>query len=59
MLIGQGSTVIGNTVAESGPENFAITVACPSNVTDNTSVNITRNLMLYGDGCTNTNSVAP
>jgi hypothetical protein len=55
--IGQGSTVIGNTSSM----NFAgIRVACPSNVTDNTAVNNPNgNLMLEGNGCNNTNNVAP
>jgi parallel beta-helix repeat protein len=53
---GQGSTVIGNTATN----NFevGIEVGCPSNVTDNTAVNNGGNLLL-GDGCNNTNNVAP
>jgi hypothetical protein len=52
--IGRGSAVIGNTVVNTGPL-FGIGVNCPSNVTDNTA-NI---FVLSGDGCTNTNNVAP
>jgi hypothetical protein len=55
--IGQGSTVIGNTSTHNGL--FGILVDCPSNVTDNTAVNNNANLMLNGDGCNNTNNVAP
>jgi len=58
ILAGRGSTVIGNT-ATNGPMTVGILVGCPSNVTDNTAVNNTGNLMLVGDGCTNTNNVAP
>jgi len=57
--IGQGSTVIGNT-ALGNPGSFAgIRVSCPSNVTDNTAVGNVENLVLNGDGCNNTNNVAP
>ena len=56
--IGQGSTVIGNTAMFSDAE-FGISVSCPSNVTNNTAVNNARNLVLNGNGCTNTNNVAP
>jgi hypothetical protein len=57
--IGQGSTVIGNT-AVGAPGNVGIAVSCPSNVTDNTAVNNAEvNLELNGDGCNNTNNVAP
>jgi hypothetical protein len=52
-----GSTVIGNTVMNNGDGLF---VDCPSNVTNNTAVNnIGANLRLIGDGCNNTNNVAP
>jgi hypothetical protein len=46
MSIGQGSTVLGNTVTNSGApgappgRGIGISVECPSNVTDNTAVNI-------------------
>jgi hypothetical protein len=57
ITIGQGSTVIGNTVTNS---LTGITVDCPSNVTDNTAVGSERdNLVLNGQGCNNTNNVAP
>jgi len=54
---GRGSTVIGNTAP--GPGAVGISVDCPSNVTDNTAVGSSTNLMLNGQGCTNTNNVAP
>ena len=61
--IGQGSTVIGNTAVGSGGINIepvGIAVSCPSNVTDNTAIfNGGGNLVLSGDGCNNTNNVAP
>jgi hypothetical protein len=59
MDIGQGSTVIGNTATDN--LDFGIFVTCPSNVTDNTAVNTRRggNLQLSGEGCNNTNNVAP
>jgi hypothetical protein len=59
MVIGAGSTVIGNTASFNRVEG--ITVDCPSNVTDNTAVNSTPgfpNLVLNGNGCNNTNNVA-
>jgi hypothetical protein len=59
MEVGQGSTVIGNTVTDTfqGPGLF---VDCPSNVTNNTAVNNGGgNLVLNGTGCNNTNNVAP
>jgi hypothetical protein len=50
-------TVIGNTVTNS---ERGIVVGCPSNVTDNTATgNRTVNLLLNGNGCNNTNNVAP
>jgi hypothetical protein len=53
-----GSTVIGNTVTDNA--GFGIRVDCPSNVTDNTAVNNGfGNLVLNGEGCNNTNNVAP
>src|SRR5262249_30997108 len=51
----RGSTVIGNTVVGSPEGAVGIAVSCPSNVTDNTAIN----LVLSGDGCNNTNNVAP
>jgi hypothetical protein len=57
--IGQGSTVIGNTAVGVGAAFAGISVSCPSNVTDNTAVNNFRNLTLIGEGCNNTNNVAP
>jgi hypothetical protein len=56
---GQGSTVIGNTVTNT-LRGVGIGVSCPSNVTNNTALaNALGNLVLGGDGCTNTNNVAP
>ena len=54
--IGQGSTVIGNTIMDAFS---GLVVDCPSNLTDNTAVNNGTNLVLNGDGCNNTNNVAP
>ena len=51
-VIGEGSTVIGNTVTVFG----AMMVSCPSNVTDNT---VKGSLELNGEGCNSTNNVAP
>jgi hypothetical protein len=61
MEIGQGSTVIGNTVTNSqGFHGPGIRVACPSNVSNNTAVNnVGQNLEMDGNGCTDTNNVAP
>ena len=65
MAIGLGSTVIGNTAVNNGSVELprgglGITVDCPSNVTDNTAVGNPRgNLVLNGNGCNNTNNVAP
>ena len=50
LLTCPGSTVIGNTFMFS--EN-PINVLCPSNVTNNTASGI----ILFGDGCSNTNNV--
>jgi hypothetical protein len=59
IVVGQGSTVIGNT-AIGIHSDFGINVDCPSNVTDNTAVNnVVVNLFLHGDGCNNTNNEAP
>ena len=65
MLIGQGSTVVGNTATHNAFDGEAgISVDCPSNVTDNTAVDKDNsgpggNLLLNGTGCNNTNNVAP
>jgi hypothetical protein len=61
MSIGQGSTVIGNTATNNSVfGGVGIAVDCPSNVTDNTAVNNAGgNLVLNGNGCNNTNNVAP
>jgi hypothetical protein len=59
IFIGQGSTVIGNTVTATF-QGAGISVSCPSNVTDNTAINNGgSNLVLAGAGCNNTNNVAP
>jgi hypothetical protein len=58
LLIGQGSTVIGNT-ASGTVDGPGIEVACPSNVTDNTAVNNFLENLTLGNGCNNTNNVAP
>jgi hypothetical protein len=61
--VGEGSTVIGNTVTNN--LEGGLLVSCPSNVTNNTAVNNGQislpggNLSLSGDGCNNTNNVAP
>jgi hypothetical protein len=63
MEVGQGSTVIGNTVT--GSRSEGLVVRCPSNVTDNTAINNGidlpghPNITLSGEGCNNTNNVAP
>ena len=61
MVIGTGSTVIGNTVTNTQAFNHVgLFVDCPSNVTNNTAVNNNGgNLTLNGNGCNNTNNVAP
>ena len=56
--IDPGSTVIGNLADDN--TSVGIRVSCPSNVTDNTAVNNPQgNLVLNGNGCSNTNNVAP
>jgi hypothetical protein len=59
--VGQGSTVIGNTVTDTSPgPGIGLSVDCPSNVTNNTAVNNSgANLVLNGNGCNDTNNVAP
>jgi hypothetical protein len=68
IFIVQGSTVIGNTALNNGGLNGGgIVVNCPANVTDNTAVGNGSpvgfggfgNLRLDGEGCNNTNNVAP
>jgi hypothetical protein len=54
---GVGSTLIGNTAANNGGRGFFVN--CPSNLTDNTAVNNGQNLVLNGEGCNNTNNLAP
>jgi hypothetical protein len=56
IAVGAGSTVIGNTSINNGA---GIDVSCPANLTDNTAVNNGTNLQLNGQGCNNTNNVAP
>jgi hypothetical protein len=56
-IIAVQSTVIGNTAMDNGQTGFF--VECPSNVTDNTATGNSPNLQLFGDGCNNTNNVAP
>jgi hypothetical protein len=55
--VATGSTVIGNTAT--GGSADGIVVACPSNVIDNTSTGHSHNLVLNGNGCNNSNNVAP
>jgi hypothetical protein len=60
--VGPGSTVIGNSATGFGlpfPNNIGLDVSCPSNVTNNTAVNNGINLVLSGNGCNDTNNVAP
>jgi hypothetical protein len=59
MDVGEGSTVIGNTILNSLP--VGLVVSCPSNVIDNTvtSNGGERNLGLNGDGCHSEGNVAP
>ena len=60
MLIGRGSTVIGNTATDN--RLFGFFVTCPSNVTDNTALNNSDgNLVLETarGSCNTTNNVAP
>jgi hypothetical protein len=56
--IGQGSTVIGNTVVES--LIAGLSALCPSNLIDNTAVSHNgTNLVLNGEGCHNEDNLAP
>jgi hypothetical protein len=61
MSIDPGSTVIGNLAIQNSESG--IQVGCPSNVTDNTAVNTgfgpNFNLVLIGNGCNNTDNLAP
>jgi hypothetical protein len=64
IIVNQGSTVTGNT-ATNNINGFGISVDCPANVTDNTAFNNGfgapghPNIQLFGEGCNNTNNVAP
>jgi hypothetical protein len=56
--VGEGSTVIGNTVLNSVPEGLV--VSCPSNVINNTVTSFGgANLVLKGEGCNSEGNVAP
>jgi hypothetical protein len=55
--VGQGSTVIGNTALNNS--GVGIAVVCPANVTNNTATGNSVNIQLSGEGCNNTNNVAP
>jgi hypothetical protein len=57
--IGQGSTVIGNTVVHA--PYVGIGVVCPSNVIGNTATGslFGQNLVLDGNGCNSQSNVAP
>jgi hypothetical protein len=55
MTVGRGSTVIGNTA--SGDTRAGISVACPSNVIDNTAFGLPIGLELSGEGCHNEDNV--
>jgi hypothetical protein len=58
--VGQGSTVIGNTISNNARSGLSVT--CPSNVTNNTVTNTSNkpnNFILNGKGCNDTNNVAP
>jgi len=60
MLIGRGSTVIGNTATDN--RLFGFSVTCPSNVTDNTAVNNPDGNLVpetSQGSCNITNNVAP
>jgi len=56
-FVSGGGTVIGNTAMNNGNAGFR--VFCPVNLTDNTAVGNHPNLVLNGNGCNNTNNVAP
>jgi hypothetical protein len=55
--VGQGTTVIGNTALNNS--GVGIDVICPANVTNNTATGNSVNIQLFGEGCNNTNNVAP
>ena len=60
MVIGRGSTVIGNTATDN--RQFGFLVTCPSNVTDNTAVNNPDGNLVpetSQGSCNITNNVAP
>jgi len=62
ILAQAGSTLIGNTVINNIPATgytTGLVVTCPSNVINNTATGSTNNLFMIGDGCNNTNNVAP
>jgi hypothetical protein len=54
---GTGSTLIGNIT--DGNSEIGLRVGCASNLTQNTAVGNGTNLVLNGNGCNNTNNVAP
>jgi len=63
IVVGQGSTVIGNTSTGTDGQSFQafdIAATCPSNVTDNTALapggGVGR-IVLFGAGCNTTNNV--
>jgi hypothetical protein len=49
--------VIGNTALNNS--GVGIAVVCPANVTNNTATGNSVNIQLSGEGCNNTNNVAP
>ena len=51
-----GNTVINNNATD---RTAGLLVLCPANVTNNTATGSTNNLVLFGDGCNNTNNLAP
>ena len=55
--VGYGSIVIGNTSLNNS--GVGIDVVCPANVTNNTATGNSVNIQLSGEGCNNTNNVAP
>jgi hypothetical protein len=57
IFVGPGSSVIDNVSTNNSV--IGINVTCPSNVTNNTAVGNGINLELDGNGCNNTNNVAP
>ena len=51
-----GNTVINNNATD---RTAGLLVLCPANVTNNTATGSANNLVLFGDGCNNTNNLAP